>query len=176
MQEEFELTYLAKEFPNGFSPETQSKEILDIYLPSTSEHATLRVRKRGDVYEITKKTPVSGTDSSHQNENTIPLTKEEFDEFTTLAGKRIQKNRYFHEENGVFYEIDVFQDTLAGLVLVDIEFTSNEAKSRFIPPEWVLADVTQEKTFAGGVLCGKSYTDIEHALNGYFYKPIFLKS
>lgn len=174
MQEEFELTYLAKGFPKGFSPETKSKEILDIYLPSTSEHSILRVRKRGDVYEITKKTPVSGTDSSHQNENTIPLTKDEFDEFATLAGKRVRKIRYYHVEGGGSYEIDVFQDALAGLVLVDIEFTSNEAKVRFVAPDWVLADVTQEKAFAGGVLCGKSYADIEQKLNEYFYKPILL--
>lgn len=174
MQEEFELTYLAKNLPINFSIETKSKEILDIYLPASSEHSTLRVRKRGDVYEITKKEPVLGTDSSYQNENTIPLTKDEFDELATLKGKRVRKIRYYFEEEGATYEIDVFQDALEGLVLVDVEFNSNEEKTKFLPPNWVLADVTQENFVAGGVLSGKSYADIESDLSKYRYKQIVI--
>lgn len=174
MQEEFELTYLIKNLPINFSLEVDSKEILDIYLPASSDHATLRVRKMGDEYEITKKEPVSGTDSSHQNENTIPLTKDEFGDLATLEGKRVRKIRYYYKEDAVTYEIDIFQDALKGLILVDIEFSSNADKSKFIPPNWVLADVTQEKFVAGGVLCGKSYTDIESNLALYNYKQVLI--
>lgn len=172
MTEEFELTYLAKNLPTDFSLSGQSKEILDIYLPASADHATLRIRMLGDRYEITKKEPVSGTDSSHQTENTIPLSKEEFADLAIVAGKRVRKIRYYYEEMGVMYEIDVFQDALEGLVLVDVEFSSNERKDAFAPPTWVLADVTQEKFVAGGVLCGKSYGDIEHDLVRYGYTPI----
>lgn len=175
MTEEFELTYLAKRLPANFSVSGSSKEIVDIYLPASSDHATLRIRKCGDVYEITKKEPVSGTDSSHQTENTIPLTKEEFADLSTLQGKRVRKIRYYYEENAVTYEIDIFQDTLKGLVLVDVEFTSNEEKAAFVPPEWVLAEVTQEKFVAGGVLCGKSYGDIERELVRYGYVPVVVQ-
>ena len=174
MQEEFELTYLAKRFPYSFSLDTPSKEILDIYIPATSSHATLRIRKRGDVYEITKKEPISGTDSSYQNENTIPLTKDEFDELATLRGKRVHKIRYYFTEHDIVYEIDVFQDALLGLVLVDVEFTSNEEKAKYTPPTWTLADVTQEKFVAGGVLCGKSYADIAKDLKQYGYAPLHI--
>lgn len=172
MTEEFELTYLAKKFPPEFSFGRNSKEILDIYAPASADHATLRMRKCGDKYEITKKEPVSGSDSSHQIENTIPLTKEEFTDLGTVQGKRVRKIRHYYEEGGVLYEIDVFQDALTGLVLVDVEFKSNEEKSVFVPPAWVLADVTQEKFVAGGMLCGKSYSDIESDLARYGYIPI----
>lgn len=172
MQEEFELTYLIKRLPDNFPAKAKSKEILDIYLPSTSEHAILRVRKLGDEYEITKKEPVSGTDSSHQNENTIPLTKEEFDELSMIQGKRIRKVRYYYESLGTIFEIDIFQDTLKGLVLVDVEFHSDEEKAKFTPPEWLGADVTQEKFVAGGVLCGKNYEDIKNYLDKFQYSPV----
>lgn len=175
MQEEFELTYLAKRLPENFSTNLPSKEILDIYLPKAAEHAILRIRKNGDSYEITKKQPVSGTDSSHQTENTIPLTKEEFDDLTNLSGKRLRKIRYYYSENSVDYEIDVFQDNLQGLVVVDVEFNSNEEKAGFEKPEWVLADVTQDKFIAGGMLCGKSYIDIEPELQQRSYQKIILK-
>ena len=171
MQEEFELTYLIKFLPTNLH-EFPSKEILDIYLPTKSDHAKLRVRRSGDKYEITKKEPVSGTDSSHQLENTIPLTKEEFDELEQLVGKRVRKIRYNYTENNIEYEIDVFQDGLLGLVVVDVEFNSNEEKAKFIAPSWVGADVTQEKFMAGGVICGKSYTDIEDVLLKFNYQKI----
>lgn len=173
MQEEFELTYLIKELPAGVL-QSPSKEILDIYLPNTSEHPILRIRKSGDKYEITKKQPVSGTDSSHQIENTIPLTEEEFTELESLVGKRVRKIRYYYTENDVVYEIDVFQDGLAGLVVADVEFSSNEEKDKFVPPAWVLADVTQEKFIAGGMVCGRSYEDIEEKLVELGYQKIII--
>ena len=61
------------------------------------------------------------------------------------------------------------------MLLADVEFDSNESKARFIPPSWFLADVTQEKFIAGGVLCGKSYADIESQLAPFGYQKLFLK-
>ncbi len=174
MQDEFELTYLIKDIPHGLL-ECPSKEILDIYLPAASQHAQLRVRMRGDKYEITKKQPAHGSDASHQIENTIPLTAEEFAELTILPGKRVRKIRYYYTEESVDYEIDVFQDDLAGLILVDVEFSSAEEKAKFIPPTWVLADVTQEKFIAGGMLCGKTYEAIKNNLDKYAYVAQYLQ-
>jgi len=171
MEEEFELTYLVKDLPEDFES-SEYKEILDIYIPASAEHATLRIRKHGETFEITKKEPVSGTDSSHQMENTIPLTEGEFNDLEELHGKRVRKVRYYYNENGQDYEIDVFQDGLEGLVLVDVEFTSNEEKAKFVAPDWFGGDVTQEKFVAGGMLCGKVYEDIQENLDSFNYSPI----
>jgi len=108
-------------------------------------------------------------------ENTIPLTKEEFEDFQTLVGKRVRKIRFYYNEDGIDYEIDVFQDGLYGLVMVDVEFKSNEEKAMFIAPNWVGADVTQEKFAAGGMLCGKNYGDIKEDLVGFNYSNIDIK-
>lgn len=159
MEEEFELTYLVARLPDGYE-RSHSNEILDIYIPASAAHPTLRIRHCGDVFEITKKEPVSGTDSSHQIENTIPLTEEEFEDLSQLPGKRVRKIRYYYNDGAQDYEIDVFQDGLEGLVTIDVEFASNEEKARFTPPDWLGADVTQETFIAGGMLCGKTYSDI----------------
>jgi len=169
--DEFELTYLPKNLPSGVLS-APSKEMLDIYIPTNTDHPTLRIRKSGSKYEITKKQPVKEGDASHQIETTIPLTTEEFTEFEQLPGKRVYKTRYFYEEKGVAYEIDVFQKELKGLVLVDVEFKSAEEKAAFVAPEWILADVTQEKFIAGGMLRGKSYSDIEAKLNAFGFNKI----
>lgn len=60
---ELELTYLAKEIPSEIQ-NIQPTRIMDLYIPDTVEHAHLRLRQKGEKYEITKKTPVKKGDSS----------------------------------------------------------------------------------------------------------------
>jgi CYTH domain-containing protein len=168
--EELELTYLAQNLPEAVF-KSPMKEVVDIYIPASAEHPILRIRRSGTTHEITKKEPL-GEDPSHQLETTIPLTAEEFSALEKLHGKRIFKKRYYYQENGITYEIGVFQEALSGLVLVDVEFGSREAKKKFAPPKFCLADVSDLEIFAGGVLCGKSYSDIEEELSKFGYKKI----
>ncbi len=170
--EEFELTYLPKKELMSKLSGVSYKEMLDIYIPAASAHPTLRIRKSGNKYEMTKKEPIQEGDASHQLETTIPLTPEEFSDLSLLPGKRVAKNRYLYTEGAYTYEVDVFQGSLEGLVLVDIEFGSNDAKSKFVPPSWVLKEVTQEHFIAGGMLCGKSYKEIEEKLIALGYTRI----
>ena len=39
-------------------------------------------------------------------------------------------------------------------------------------PDFCLVEVTQDEVFAGGVLAGKKYSDIEKDLRKYKYKKI----
>ena len=168
---ELELTYLAKYLPAGLSS-SEHKEILDIYIPKSAEHPTLRIRRSGNKFMITKKEPTDGKDSSVQLEQTIPLTEQEFAELSQLEGRRVKKDRYLYECNGRTAEIDIFKDGLDGLVLVDFEFKSAKEKALFKMPDFCLADITQEKFAAGGMLCGKTYSDIETSLSKFGYRKL----
>ncbi len=168
---ELEKTYLAKYLPEGLK-DSPSKEIKDIYIPESIEHPVLRIRRRDDKYEITKKQPVNETDSSEQYEHTIALTKEEFSTLEQVKGKVVRKIRYYYNHKGIQAEVDVFQDDLAGLVLVDFEFKEVADKNNFDMPDFCLTDVTQDKYFAGGMLCGKKYADIQNHLDELGYKNI----
>lgn len=168
---ELELTFLAKKIPEeiqGISP----VRILDIYIPENASHAHLRLRQKGEKYVITKKLPVKEGDVSAQEEKTISLTKEEFEALAKCSKKRVVKDRYSFYRGEVLVEVDVFREDLKGLVLVDFEFESEEAKEKFVAPDYVLADVTQESFIAGGVLSGKKYEDLEEKLNEFEYKRI----
>lgn len=147
--------------------------MIDIYVPSSSAHPNLRIRKNGDKYEITRKIPVSEGDASKQTEDTILLSKEEFEELSLAEGKRVIKNRFLYPYKEKTIEVDVFQGPLSGLVLMDMEFETEKEKEGFIMPEFCLAEVTQEKFVAGGMLCGKSYQDIENELEKFNYKPVY---
>ncbi len=169
---ELEKTYLAKNIPDNLRS-NKSKEIIDIYIPKSSEHPKIRLRKYGNKYELTKKEPVKDGDSSVQEEQTIILTEIEFTALDQqIEGKRVSKIRYYYDYNGTTAEFDVFQNELEGLVVVDFEFKSEDEKNDFIMPDFCLVEVTQELFIAGGVLCGKIYTDIESDLNRFGYNKL----
>ena len=169
--EELELTYLAKYLPANLL-KSPSREITDVYFPNTAVHPVLRLRKAGEKYELTKKEPINAGDASHQRETTIPLSESEYQAFARLEGKQTRKVRYYYSNNGTTFEIDVFQDGLAGLVTVDVEFSSIREKSEFRPPDFCLIEVTQEDFIAGGMVCGKQYADIQPKLDTFGYTRI----
>lgn len=168
---ELERTFLAKELPPNLVASPQ-KKMLDIYLPASAAHPTLRIRKIGDTIQITKKEPVTVDDRTILEENTIPLREDEYEELSQLPGKRVQKARYYYTENGRVYEIGVFEEDLKGLVLIDVEFKSIEEMRAFTPPAWILAELKETDFLAGGALCGKKYSDIENKLAEYGYSRI----
>lgn len=168
---ELELTFLAKELPESIKT-IKPTRIVDIYIPDTPEHSRLRLRQKGEKYEITKKMPVKEENASEQIEQTIPLTKEEFTALSSCSKKRVAKDRYNVMVEGKMAEIDVFVDELKGLVLMDFEFNTVEEKSAFKMPGVVLVDVTQEDFIAGGLLAGKTYNDIVLELKRFNYKQI----
>ncbi len=165
---EFERLFLAKKLPEGLE-KCKNKEVLDIYLPHDSHHPVLRIRKNGDKYEMTKKEVVG---AGVFKEQTIALTTEEFTALEKIQGKRVHKIRYFYPCNNRTLEIGVFQGALKGLVLIDVEFASEEDMKNFTMPDFFLAEVKNKDFLAGGMLCGKSYADIEPFLSQMGYKKI----
>jgi len=168
---EMERTYLAREIPQGIKS-TKPKEIIDIMFPIDAVHPQLRLRKHGDKYMLTKKYPVDQSNVCIQVEETITLSKPEYEEFAKLPGKRIAKDRYNIIINGASAEVDIFKEALKGLVLIEFEFESETDLNSFIPPKCTLADVTQEEFIAGGMLAGKSYADISAKLLAFGYRPL----
>ncbi|MCL2174024.1 hypothetical protein FWH58_01870 [Candidatus Saccharibacteria bacterium] len=175
---ERELTFLINELPADLD-KFPSKIIEDNYIPKTSSHPVIRIRRNGDQLMITKKFPVDATgddqreDASRQIEHTIPLTRNEYDFLNQLVGKRFKKRRFYYKTSGYDAELDVYLDELSGLAVVDFEFASDAAMKKFKKPDFIGADVTQEILTAGGMLCGKSYSDIAEPLREkYGYEPI----
>ncbi len=169
---ELELTYLASSLPkeiNGAAATT----LKDIYVPQTDGiHPRLRIRRKGDKYEITKKVPIDENDASAHTELTIPLNQDEFEALEHTSNKVVQKDRYKIVIDGHVAEVDVFTGDLEGLVVIDFEFDTEEEKSNFVAPNVCLADVTQEQFIAGGKLAGKRYADIQDELDRFNFKPL----
>lgn len=177
--EELELTYLAKYIPENLAS-SPHKKIVDIYIPIIEGHPKTRIRRSGEKFEITKKQPLVENDSSHQIEDTIALTKKEYEALIQIPGKRVSKVRYYLNREGINYEIDIFNEGLYGLVLVDVEFNTIAEKNAFQKPDFCLVDVTQEEFVAGGLLAGegvlgKNYKEVETHLSKFGYKKLEYK-
>jgi len=169
--EELELTYLMKNIPDGLF-DSPSKRIVDHYIPLESKHPTLRLRKNGEKMELTKKEPIADGDSSRQLEETIPLTADEYEAIVKIPAKKVSKARYYYPYQDRTLEVDVFDEDLAGLILVDVEFEEQGEKEKFVMPEFCLIEVTQDKNLAGGMLAGKSFADIQVDLTAMGYVKI----
>ncbi len=152
---------------NGY----KSKEVIDIYVPKSREHPTLRIRKNGDRFEITKKEPDS-KNPAIMNEETVAIMQDEFESLAKIEGKRLHKIRYFYKKEGIEAQIGLFQGDLRGLVLADFEFEDEKQIKTFTPPDFCLRDVTDEEFLAGGMLCGKKYSEIEEKLSSLGYKKL----
>lgn len=171
---ERELTFLAREIPREIYNVTPDV-MFDTYIPEEG-HAELRIRQKGNRYEITKKVPIIDADNSIKvmKEMTIPLTEKEFRALCSAGKRTVKKYRYNVCIDGFPAEVDVFEGALKGLVMIDFEFDNMEERIRFKVPNVCLADVTREVFKAGGVLAGKSYADIEKDLKRFGYKPLGL--
>lgn len=103
---EIEKTYLCPRLPTEYIA-GEPMRMIDVYIPETSPHPKLRLRQKGTHYEITKKTPIDG-DPSRQLEETISVTKEEFDALLAASTRRVEKLRIPLQCEGVDGELDVF--------------------------------------------------------------------
>ena len=169
---EIELTYLARFIPDEIASLTP--EIMeDVYFPAASDkHAVLRLRRRGDNYEITKKLPVNEGEGKRHLETTIELTREEYDALHMAKGKIVGKKRYQIMLGGRPAEFDIFTGDLEGLVTIDFEFSSEGDMRGFVPPECCGPDVSNERFIRGGEVAGKSYADLIADLDRLDYKRL----
>jgi adenylate cyclase len=141
---EIERKFLVEEVPEdvGLAP---SRRIDQGYV-ALDEGAEVRVRRHGDDLWLT----IKGAGGLARVEEEVPLRPEQFDALWPLTdGRRIEKTR--HElPDGV--EVDVYEGTLAGLVVAEIEFGSEDESAAFEPPDWFGAEVTDDSRYKNRAL------------------------
>lgn len=122
-------------------------ENLDLYPFHLIEQAYLctepvvRVRREDDSYYMTYKS--KGLLS--REEYNLPLTREAYLHLRSKAdGRILTKRRYLIplEKTDYTIELDVFEGDYQGLILAEVEFSSEEEALSFTAPSWFTRDVT----------------------------------
>lgn len=100
----------------------------------------VRIRRDNDQYELTYK---SAGLMSRQEYN-LPLDQESYEHLLTkIDGRLIRKKRYMIPlPSGLTAELDIFEGDLAPLILVEVEFPTEEEANSFSAPAWFGEDVT----------------------------------
>lgn len=143
---EIERKFLVAALPDGLESFPR-KEMEQTYI-STSP--TIRIRKSDNSFILT----VKGSGSIAREEFELELTE---DQYASLLKKAetpsVVKTRYLIPlEGSLTAELDIYHGKLDGLYTVEVEFSSLEEASSFIPPAWFGADVSEDKRYKNTAL------------------------
>lgn len=161
-QVERERRWLSRPAPRALIE--RSELITDLYVTGTrlrlrearlldGTAARLRLSRKADI------------DARTRLITSIYLPEEEFAALAaTLQGIRIAKRRHRLESPpGILMSLDEFQGALAGLVLLEAEFASDDLMAGFAAPDFALAEVTDDPRYGGGALAAGGLPDDVHA-------------
>lgn len=120
------------------------------YITHPTDAVQMRLRHSNDNYVLTFK---SGQ-GLVRTEREAAITQQQFDTFwPETTGRRLEKTRWRGAlPDGLTYELDVFEGALAGLVLVEVEFETEQAANTFQPPAWFGAEVTEDRRYKNQVM------------------------
>ena len=133
---EIERKYLIDTLPEDYQ-DYPCRHIERAYL---NTDPVIRIRKDNNKYELTYK---SAGLMSRQEYN-LPLDDKSYEHLLTkIDGRLIKKKRYMIPlSSALTAELDIFEGDLAPLMLVEVEFDSEDAANSFSPPDWFGEDVT----------------------------------
>lgn len=143
MDIEIERKFLVDHLPCSLASLTGAA-IRQGYLIAVDGGVELRIRQKGARFFQTIK---SGEGLS-RTEIEIELSQDQFQQLWPYTeGRRVSKTRYALPIGNLTAELDRFDSNLAGLLLVEVEFSSVYASRQFAPPDWFGADVTDDRRY-----------------------------
>lgn len=131
----------------------KGKRYVQGYL-SHQKNCVVRVRIAEDKAFLTIKGQQDGI-SRAEFEYSIPV--EDAQGMLELASQApIEKTRYLHQHQGHLWEIDVFEGANNGLIVAEIELSSEDES--FAKPEWLATEVSHDMRYTNASLNLKPYT------------------
>lgn len=148
---EIERKFLLDRVPPHVDPATAVR-IRQGYIVVT-DNIEVRLRAVGDASSLT----IKGGRGLVRREVTVPLDAARFETLWPLtAGRRLSKRRATIKHDDTLLEIDIFDDDLAGLMLVEVEFDSQAASEAFAAPAWFGREVTDDARYSNAALAAGS--------------------
>lgn len=140
----------------GWLPPTPGVRYVQGYLHSGGEGATVRVRLAGSEAWLTIKGPSAGS-ARLEFEYAIPVGDAEELLSNLARGRLVEKSRHLVEHAGHTWEVDVFTGENAGLVVAEVEL-STETEAVKLPP-WAALEVTEDRRYANAWLSLHPYSE-----------------
>ena len=115
----------------------------------------VRVRREGEAAILTVKAGAGRTRTEVERD----LSAAEADElWPATEGRRIEKVRHrVPLPTGEVLELDVYEGTLAGLVIAEVEFADGAAADGFVAPGWCHRELTGEPGWSNASLAVRGH-------------------
>jgi len=134
---EIERKFLIKSIPENQKIEKSIR--IEQYYICRDDNKIIRIRKIDDVFNI----GIKQGGGMIRFEKEIEISKKDFEELKKLApDNKIIKTRHIVRYNKYDIEIDEFDGNHKGLVIAEIEFSSESEAKQFNPPSWFGVEVT----------------------------------
>lgn len=147
---EIEKKYLVNVLPEPLEQYAHSR-LTQSYI---SREPVIRLRKIESEKQTSYVLTVKGEGLSVRQEFELPLQQAEYENlFQKTEGRVLQKTRYrIPLEQGYVAELDLFEADLEGLILVEVEFPTEQEMQNFKAPDWFGADVSNSKQYHNSTL------------------------
>jgi adenylate cyclase len=123
---------------------------------ATGTDGEVRLRRKAGRHLLTAK---RGSGLARE-EAEIEIDEQRFEELWPLtAGRRLRKRRHALPNDDLTIEIDVYAGDLDGLVVAEIEFSSEEDARAFDPPDWLGEEVTWDRRYLNETLATEGRPD-----------------
>jgi CYTH domain-containing protein len=160
---ERERRFLLAQFPSG-SNVVSKRGITDYYIEGTTLRLRQEISANGPAtFKLTQKLQSRGDGAQQGWVTSMYLRQDEFHLLARLPSRKLVKTRFSVPPFG----IDVFADSLEGLVMAEAEFDSAAAAETLTIPFCVAGEVSQDDRFTGSQLARASRLDLQHWLLDY---------
>jgi CYTH domain-containing protein len=141
---EIERKFLVRKLPPSLE-QYRSARIEQGYIATADDGTEVRVRRRDGAPVLTIK---SGGGRSRLEEE-ISIDAERFARLWPLTeGRRLEKTRHLiPTDAGLTIEVDIYSGDLTGLIVAEVEFSSEDEADAFEPPDWLGPEVTDDPRF-----------------------------
>jgi adenylate cyclase len=134
-------------------PELEGREAVAIeqgYLARASDGgAEVRVRRADTEFVLT----IKGGTGEIRVEEELDLDEGRFESLWALTeDRRLAKTRHLVPLDELTAEVDVYEGSLAGLVVAEVEFETEADANRFEPPEWFGRELTGDDRYSNARL------------------------
>ena len=119
------------------------------YLAISDDGTQVRVRRWANGQALT----VKHGSGEVRTEVELLLDEEQFSELWPLTdGRRVTKTRWHAPLGDLEWDLDVFEGSLEGLKIAEIEFPDEAAAEAFDPPDWIGREVTDDPRYTNARL------------------------
>ena len=151
---EEEHRYLVTSLPREIRGSTEFIRIVDFYITGTRLRLRRMESSRGEIltFKLGQKYQAEDLQVHQAIMTNMYLNEGEYRKLRALGGAEINKRRYPYESEKLLYSLDVFEGSLQGLILAEIERRPGVILTGLSVPGFAAQEVTGDPRFNGGHL------------------------